>query len=309
MNLRLSILDQSPIPAGATPAHALAATLDLARVADTLGYHRYWVAEHHNSPSFAGTSPEILAATLLDRTQNLRVGTGGVLLPRYSALKVAEDFRLLTYLHPGRVDLGIGRAGGIADHFPEQVRDLLHHLAKPCDGYTPPPVWLLGAGTSSAGLAAELGTHFSYAHFLNPRLGGAAFDALRRGARSNDPIGASLAVRVITADTEAKAAELATSYLLWRSRKDLGHDEPIPSPSAARAHRWTGDEAQRAAHNRRAVIVGEPEQVHTALNTLAQTYGVDELVINTITHHPTDRLRSYELLSELFLTPAPIALR
>ncbi|WP_406284641.1 LLM class flavin-dependent oxidoreductase [Embleya sp. NBC_00896] len=312
--LRLSLLDQSPIPAGGTPADALAATLGLARTADRLGYHRYWVAEHHGSPSFAGTAPEILVATLLGHTRRLRVGTGGVLLPRYAPAKVAEVFRVLAALHPGRVDLGVGRAGGPAHRFPEQVAELLRRLTDPAQayqGYTAPPVWLLGAGTRSAELAAELGTRFAFAHFFNPGLGIGALDAFRAGPTGSDRTRSALAVRAIVADTEAEATELGTAYLLWRSRKDLGFDEPFPDRARTRAHRWTGDESDRAGHNARAVLTGTPERIRARLDELARAHGVDEIVVNTLTHDPADRVRSYELLAEAFGrtavdAPAPV---
>ncbi|WP_045306533.1 LLM class flavin-dependent oxidoreductase [Saccharothrix sp. ST-888] len=304
MTLRLSILDQSPVPADGTPADALRASLDVARAADGLGYHRYWVAEHHNSPSFAGTSPEILVTALLGETRRLRIGSGGVLLPRYDPYKVAEVFRVLAALHPGRVDLGIGRAGGPAQNFPQKVVELARLLAEPYEGYVPPELWLLGAGSGSAELAAALGTRFAFAHFLRPTLGRAALTAYRTGDRlpSDDaaPPRGALAVRVVTAETEAKAAELARSFLFWRSRKDLGDDRPFPSLAEVRAHRWTALEEERAADNSLALVSGTPEQVHAELSRLAAAHGVDELVVNTLTHDPADRIDSYRLLAETF---------
>ncbi|XES01384.1 MsnO8 family LLM class oxidoreductase [Streptomyces sp. S1D4-11] len=145
MTLRLSILDQSPIPAGGAPAEALIATLQLARSAEDLGYHRFWVAEHHGAAGFAGTAPEIMVASLLEHTRRLRIGSGGVLLPRYEPRKVAEVFRVLGALHPGRVDLGIGRAGGISRDFPRRFAEVIDLLGKPYPGYIPPTVWLLAA--------------------------------------------------------------------------------------------------------------------------------------------------------------------
>ncbi|WP_405010682.1 MsnO8 family LLM class oxidoreductase [Kitasatospora sp. NBC_01539] len=306
----LSVLDQSPVSEGGTPADALQATLGLAAEADALGYHRYWVAEHHDSPSFAGTAPEILVAALLGRTRRLRVGSGGVLLPRYPAPKVAEVFRLLAGLHPGRVDLGLGRAGGPGHRFPEQVAQVLRLVAQPYEGYRPPEVWLLGAGTGSAELASYLGTRFAFAHFLRPELADPAMRTYRQGGATaagdatggapGDATGGALAVRVIAADTEARARALAASFLLWRSRKDLGVDRPIGPPEDARRHRWTPAESERAAANSRALVAGTPEQVRAELLGLAAAHGVDEIVVNTVAHDPADRVASYRLLAEVF---------
>ncbi|WP_436775286.1 MsnO8 family LLM class oxidoreductase [Yinghuangia sp. YIM S09857] len=296
--LRLSVLDQSPVGEGSTPADALAATVTLAREADELGYHRFWTAEHHGTAGFAGTAPEILTAILLERTRHMRIGTGGVLLPRYEPAKVAEVFRVLAALHPGRVDLGVGRAGGPAHDFPTRVRALLDGLApEPDDPVPSPPVWLLGAGTRSARLAGELGTNFAFAHFFNPGLGAAAFE----GFGESDHGRRALAVRVVAADTDAEAAALADAYLLWRSRKDLGHDEPHPSVSVAARHRWTDDETARAAVNRRAIVHGTGDAVAEQLTALARAHGVGELVVNTLTQDPEVRLHSYRLLAKALL--------
>lgn len=301
MTPRLSILDQSPVGEGMSAADALAATVRLAQVADALGVTRFWVAEHHFSPSFAGSAPEILVAALLARTRHLRIGSGGVLLPRYESTKVAESFRVLAGLFPCRVDLGIGRAGGPADRFPRQVAELLEGLAPDArdlmpSGTVAPEVWLLGGGTSSAALAAELGTEFCFAHFLNPAPGVAALEAYRRGPHTR--LG-TIAVRVLVAEDEATASALARGLLLWRSRKDLGDDRPLPSAETVRGHRWTSAEMERAEVNSRSLIAGTPEQVRSALVRLADAHGVEELVVNTLTHDPEDRVRSYRLLADV----------
>src|SRR5437879_3899015 len=196
MTIRLSVLDQSPISEGGSVQDALRATVEAARVADDLGVTRYWLAEHHNSPGFAGVAPEALAGVLLAGTRRMRIGSGGVLLPRYSPVKVAEVFAMLAGLYPNRVDLGIGRAGGPADDFPMRVATLLRQLSDRRDLQ----VWLLGAGGTSAALAAELGTAFCYAHFLNPHDG---IDTLATYRSGGDR--AALAVRVFAAETDAKA--------------------------------------------------------------------------------------------------------
>ncbi|MFE4961185.1 MsnO8 family LLM class oxidoreductase [Streptomyces sp. NPDC056653] len=299
MTLRLSILDQSPIPAGGTPAEALIATLQLARRAESLGYHRFWVAEHHGAAGFAGTAPEIMVASLLEHTRQLRIGSGGVLLPRYKPLKVAEVFRVLGALHPGRVDLGIGRAGGAARDFPQRFAEVIDLLGTPYPGYIPPPVWLLGAGSGSARLAGALGIRYAFAHFLMPQLSTAALDAFH-GSTLHAPAQSALAVRVVVADTEAKARELTAGFLLWRSRKDLGHNEPFPSPATVRSHSWTAEEDARAGHNSQQLVAGTPHEVKAELTALARAHRVDEIIVNTLTHDPLDRLRSYELLAEAF---------
>ncbi|MFJ8589460.1 MsnO8 family LLM class oxidoreductase [Streptomyces sp. NPDC093595] len=319
MTVRLSVLDQSPVGEGFTHSDALRASVELAERADALGFTRYWVAEHHHSPGFAGTAPEILAGTLLSRTRRMRIGTGGVLLPRYEPLKVAEVFSVLASLHPGRVDLGLGRAGGPAARFPQQVQEVSRLLGlgggqgggagslPPLPPLVsaaeiPPRLWLLGAGTRSAALAGELGTSFAFAHFLAPDPGVVALEGYRQGLAASawGPQKGVLAVRVVTADTQERADGLALSLLLWRSRKDLGQDRPLPSVDAARRHRWSTAEAERAAVNSQALVTGTPERVREELERLATAHGVDELVINTLTHDPADRVRSYELLAQVF---------
>lgn len=309
----LSILDQSPVGEGFTSADALASTIEGAREAERLGYRRFWVAEHHWSPGFAGAAPEVLAAVLLARTSRIRIGTGGVLLPRYPAEKVAEVFGTLASLYPERVDMGIGRAGGPAERFPEQLSDLLGLLgmaggspqgrrvtALPA---VPPELWLLGAGTGSAQLAGALGSGFAFAHFLNPGSSGSALDTYRDGytrATGDRAPGGVLAVRAVTADTAERAEELALAMLLWRTRKDMGMDLPLPSAEEVRSHRWTPEETARAQVRRDSMVSGTPEEVRDTLAVLAKEHGVDELMVNTLTCDPAEQLRSYQLLAEAF---------
>jgi alkanesulfonate monooxygenase SsuD/methylene tetrahydromethanopterin reductase-like flavin-dependent oxidoreductase (luciferase family) len=293
---RLSILDQSPIGEGSTAADALRASVELAEAADELGVTRYWVAEHHGSPGFAGTAPEILVPILLGATRRMRIGSGGVLLPRYPARKVAEVFSILADLYPGRVDLGLGRAGGPAETFPHDVADLRRWLGDD------PQLWVLGASGSSAALAAEVGTAYAFAHFLNP---GPGLESMATYRELSPAPSSALAVRVIVADTESRANDLAASLLLWRSRKDLGDDRPIPAVETARNHRWTSAELERASFNSRALIAGTPDQVAPILTDLAQLHGTDELIANVLTHDPADRLRTYQLLAQVLGT-APV---
>ncbi|HEX5116554.1 MAG TPA: LLM class flavin-dependent oxidoreductase [Pseudonocardiaceae bacterium] len=289
MTPRLSVLDQSPVVEGGTPVDALRATVRLAAEVDQLGYTRYWLAEHHASPGFASTAPEVLAGVVLANTRHLRVGSRGVLLSRYPPAKVVETFALLSAIYPGRVDLGIGRTGGPAQDFPRKVAAVLTGLDVP----VPPQVWLLGSGTSSAELAAELGTAYCHAHCLNPL---STQDALV-AARLSDAAKA-VAVRVFVADTEAEASSLARGFLLWRSRKDLGDDQPLPAPDTVSEHRWSPAESARADVHLPSVVYGAPEQVRDTLVTLAARHGVDEIVVNTLIHDEAARLRSYRLLAE-----------
>ncbi len=330
--LRLSVLDQSPVRSGGTPADTVQETLELAQACDRLGYHRYWLAEHHSTPGLAGSSPEILIGQVAARTRRIRVGSGGVMLQHYSPLKVAENFRVLETLFPGRIDLGIGRApgsdqltaralqeGGGApglDRFPEQVADLIAflHDALPADhrfrsvqampaGPTAPEIWLLGSSDESAAIAAGLGTGFSFAHFINPDGGAEVTRAYARQFRPSAVLAAPLAsaaVFVICADTQFEARRLARSRELFLLRLYTGRAGPYPSVEEAENYPYTPREAALVEALRARSVAGTPEQVHEQLLALARDYGVGELVIVTITHDPKARLRSYELLAQAF---------
>lgn len=329
MSPALSVLDQCPVPAGSTAAEALAASLDLAAAAERLGYRRYWVAEHHNTPSLASASPEIVVAAVAARTSSIRVGSGGVLLPHYSPLKVAESFRLLHSLYPERIDLGVGRTpgtdpvaeaalqyrpGALGDeHFAEKVVDLLGFLdgdlgpAHPYAGVKAvpegpggPEVWILGSSSQGAACAAYLGLPFSFAHFITSRFGPQIVRAYRKGFAPSTRLAAprvSVAVAVVCADTEAEARRLATSVSLWRVGAERG---PILPPDAAAEVQLSDAEQARRAQHRADIVAGDPEQVRRALEDLAAAFEVDELVVLTVTHDPQARLRSYQLLAEAF---------
>jgi len=330
--LKLSVLDQSPVRQGVTPRDALLETIALARHVDALGYCRYWLAEHHSTAALAGCAPEIMVARVAAETRHLRVGSGGVMLSHYSSLKVAEQFRLLETLYPGRIDLGIGRAPGsdqltaIAlqhgpgalgiEHFPNQIADLLAFFegTMPTDhpfsrirltpeGDTNPEVWLLGSSDQSALFAAYFGLPFSFAHFITDELGPEIMAGYRRefrpAARLAGPQG-SVGVFVICADSEAEATRLAASRDLARLRQRRGIRAPFPPPEEALAHPWTEAERREVEHHRRRQIVGAPEQVKAGLEALAARYGVDEVVVLTICHDFAARLRSYTLLAEIF---------
>jgi len=337
--IALSVLDQSPIRAGGTPAQALADTVALARACDRLGYRRYWVAEHHASGGYAGTAPEILIGAIAAATGTIRVGSGGVMLSHYSSLKVAEQFRVLEALYPGRIDLGIGRAPGSdqrtamalahgaglrrSEYFPHQVNDLIDYLdggvpeGHPFHGVpampaidTAPEVWLLGSSDQSAMLASYFGCPFSFAQFIAGGGGEAVMHAYRNGyrpsARHPQPQ-ASVGVFAICAETDAAAERLAASRALWRVRRETSPDiPPFPSDEEAQAYVFSEREQAILARYRNRQVIGSPATVKARLEAIAEAHGVDELVVVTITHGFAARLRSYELLAEAFqLTPHP----
>jgi len=331
VSLKLSILDQSPVISGHTPAAAVAATLELARHAERLGYQRYWLAEHHAIAALADPCPEVLLARLGAETKRLRIGTGGVLLPYYSPFKVAEVFRMLEALYPGRVDLGIGRAPGgdarsahavggsqlpTAEDFPQRVWELVAHLdgALPEDhphrhvrlqpgGDTAPEVWLLGSSDYSGALAAQLGLRFAFAHFINPRGGDVVTRAYRErfqpSARESAPA-AIVCVFVICAADDAEAERLSASIDLRRLHMALGRDTPVPTLAEAERHRYTEEERRYVLGQRERAVIGGPETCRRALTALAERYAADEVMALTITGDYASRLRSYELLAEAF---------
>lgn len=332
----LSVLDQSPIRDGGTPAQAIAETIELAKATERLGYHRYWLAEHHSSQGLAGTAPEVLIARIAAETKTMRVGSGGVMLSHYSSLKVAEAFRVLEALYPGRIDLGIGRAPGSdqrtamalahgpgalgIEHFPQQIADLIMYVrgtptaghpfagirAMP-SGETNPDLWLLGSSDQSAAYAAHFGCAFSFAHFINDRGGPEVMAAYRQLFQPSSwlaaPVG-SIGVFVLCAETEAEAQRLAASRDLWRLRLDQGIIAPVPSVEEALSYPYSEPERRRIEFNRRRQVIGTPEQVKARLLELGELYGVDELVVVSICYDFKARVRSYELLADAFgLTP------
>lgn len=327
----LSVLDQSPISEGMSGADALRNTLDLARHVDRLGYSRYWVAEHHGTPMLASASPEALIGPIAAATSDsLRVGSGGVMLPHYSPLKVAETFSVLSALYPGRVDLGVGRAPGtdarttfalqrdrrqaMPDDFPDQLSELIAYLENdlpPEHPFAPlgqlpgrpelPELWLLGSSRQSAVWAAQLGVGYSFADFINP--GGAEIaavyrDRFTRGERLPHPR-VSVAVWAICAETDEEAQRLASSSRMTMSLLRQGRLIPVPPVEKALRYleeRDAGRPDQRGG-GRRAVI-GRPEKVRAELEEVAEAYGASEVMVVTITFDHAARLRSYELIAE-----------
>jgi len=329
--MRISVLDQSPVISGHTPAQAVHETLRLAQAADALGYHRYWLAEHHAIAALADPCPEILLARVAAGTSRIRVGTGGVLLPYYSPFKVAEQFRMLEALYPGRIDLGIGRAPGgdrltamamggghypDADRFPEQVQYLVAYLdrALPADhpfagvkvmpeGPTAPEVWLLGSSDYSGALAARLGLRFAFAHFISAEGGDAVMRDYKRHFRPSPrgPEPASLlCVFVICAETAEAAERLTASINLRRLNMDYGVNAPVPNHDEARSYPYTEADRRRIAHHGRRVVHGTPAEVRARLLELQAQHQADELMTITITGDYDSRLRSYELLADVF---------
>jgi luciferase family oxidoreductase group 1 len=332
-SLRLSVLDQSPISEGSTGAQALANTLDLARLADDLGYHRYWVAEHHGGPMLAGPSPEVLIGPIAAATRRLRVGSGGVMLPHYSPLKVAESFSLLAGLFPGRIDLGLGRAAGTdpvttfalqrdrrsaaPDDFPQQLSELLGYLDGRLAADHPfarlaatlpgrperPEPWLLGSSPQSAIWAGELGLPYAFADFINAE-GAAIARSYRERFRASEACAAAprtaVAVWTICAATDEEARRLAASSRM--AFKMLRRGELIAVPSPEKALRFLASEEGPPGPPgaaRRAVL-GSPPAVREELERVAAEYGADEVIAVTITFDHQARRRSYELLADVF---------
>jgi luciferase family oxidoreductase group 1 len=309
--MRLSILDQSPISEGSSGPEALQNTLDLARLGDELGYHRYWVAEHHGGLMLAGPSPEALIGPIASVTERIRVGSGGVMLPHYSPFKVAESFSVLSGLFPGRIDLGIGRAAGTdplttyalqrdrrdaaPDDFPQQLVELLGYLNDSLPGDHPfrhlpgslpglpekPEVWLLGSSHQSAIWAEELGLPYAFADFINPA--------------GPDPADI-VCVSAICAESDEEAERLAASGRMAFAMLRMGR--LIRVPPVQMALRFL--ETREPPTGRRAVL-GSPETVKRGLEEVAAAYKADEVMVVTITHDHAARRRSYELIAEAMI--------
>ncbi|RLP76779.1 LLM class flavin-dependent oxidoreductase [Mycetocola tolaasinivorans] len=301
-DLRLSILDQSPITDDLDRDATLRESLSLAELADREGYHRLWFAEHHNSLSFGGAAPEILTALALQLTSRIRVGTGGILLPLYAPQKVAESLGLLQRIHGDRVDIGVGRAAFAAMDFRERlegVRSLLPPGFPEAAREPEHRVWVLGAGGSSATLAGQLGAGYAQGHFLAPSATARGLHAYRE-AHESRPGFAILAVRAVTADTAEEARCLARAMALWRARKDLGIDGPIPSIERAAHGTWSEAERVRADVREAEILHGTPHLLAQRVRELAGIHGTDEVMVNTLTSDPRVRAHSYMLLAEAF---------
>jgi len=334
--MRLSVLDQSPVRSDGSAAEAVAETIALAKACERLGYHRYWLAEHHNTKSFAGSAPEVLIARVAAETKTIRVGSGGVMLTHYSPLKVAEQFRMLEILSPGRIDLGLGRAPGTdqrtaqalqagpqgwgIDAFPSQVHLLRQFLddaagvAMPDDhpyrgihaspmGPTRPEMWLLGSGIHSAVYAGELGLPFAHAHFISAEGSEEAVENYRHRFKPSSWCEAprlAMGVAALAAETEEEARRLSASRNLWVVRLLTGRPIAFPPPEEALDYPYTDQEKALLENIEARSTVGTPAQVKKRLMALAERHGAEELVIVTITYDAASRVRSYELLAKEF---------
>ena len=331
--MRVSVLDQSTVISGRSPDASIRESLALALLCEELGYHRYWVAEHHNSASIAGSAPEVLIAAIAATTSRIRVGSAGVMLPHYSALKVAEQFRVLEAIAPGRIDLGLGRAPGsdgltahalnpnaakAADLFPASVRDLLAWvsgtplpeghpfrsvIANPTGPSVPEP-WILGSSDYGAQVAAHFGLPYCFAHFITDGSGCAeALDVYRSlykpSARFPQPI-AAVTVWAMAADTEAEAERQFRSRGMWRLGRDRGVYNPLPSPEEAAEMPLSEMEAMKLERIKARALYGTKARLGALLRQLAAETQVDEIAVLTTVHDPAARQRSYALLAEEF---------
>ncbi|MCG2634455.1 MAG: LLM class flavin-dependent oxidoreductase [Gammaproteobacteria bacterium] len=336
-NFQLSVVDQAPIHGGGPDSLGIRDSVRLAQACDAAGYHRYWLAEHHNTPGYASPCPEVLVGHIAQATRRIRVGTGGVMLTHYSPYKVAETFRMLSVLHPDRIDLGLGRAPGgspltsaalshprptidAEQAYPQQVADLMGYLGDtlppehplaaakvvPKDGGNP-EIWLLGSAAGSSGLAAELGAGFVLALFIGTHDRPAEIiHAYQRSFRPNalrDKPAAGIAVATICAETEQEAQLIASTHTLWKVFAFRhGQIRPLLPPAQALDTLRGLSESDQAYFEEtlNTMVVGTPEQCRTELEALADTYSADEVFVVNVTYDFEPRLRSYELLAKAF---------
>jgi luciferase family oxidoreductase group 1 len=328
----LSVLDLAPVAAGSSPGQALLNTTELAKRTEELGYRRFWVAEHHNMPSIASSAPAVLIAHLAAATSTIRVGSGGVMLPNHAPLVVAEQFGTLEALHPGRIDLGIGRAPGTdqltalalrrtmeglnAEQFPQELMDLIGLFTggEGADGdggraritATPgrgdmPAVWLLGSSGYSAQLAGVLGLPFSFAHHFSSANTEPALALYRQNFRPSrwlERPQAMIAVNTICADTDERARWLAGPAALSFLRLRTGRPQPLATPEEAAAYPYTPGEREIAWGRFESQAIGSPDTVRSQLAGLLERTGADELMLTTMVYDITDRIRSFELVAE-----------
>jgi luciferase family oxidoreductase group 1 len=324
----LSILDLAPIGSGSTATTALSNTVELARIAERLGYTRFWLAEHHGMPSIASSSPEVLIAHVAAATERIRVGSGGIMLPNHAPLRIAEAFHTLEALHPGRIDLGIGRAPGTdpatlralrpfdAEQFPVQLTELLSlsrgdfpadHPFRTVrvvpDDVKLPPVWLLGSSGASAKFAGSLGLGYGFASHFSPTPPQPALHAYRESFQPSEWFERPhviLGISVVCAETDERADYLARSMDLTWVRLQRGEMGRLPSPEEATAYPYNELERAIVRNHRALVITGTPERVRARIEALVEETGADEVMISTMIHGHDSRMRSYELLAKAF---------
>jgi luciferase family oxidoreductase group 1 len=325
--MTLSILDVLPVLSGSNAAEAISRAADLARLADRSGYARLWYAEHHGMGGIASSSPELLIAHVAPLTRHVRIGAGGVMLPNHTPLQVVERYRTLETLHPGRIDLGIGRAAGtdpltaraLRSAPGDQVGRLIAELLAFADsgfpddhafksiGVTPegvrlPPIWMLGSSGGSARLAGQIGAGYAFAGHFSATPAAPAIAAYREAFAPSDDFPeprAILALSVICAETPAAARELSASIEILFQRMRTGDTGPVPSPAEARAAGWRADDPPRGPMAE-LLIAGTPAEVRDRIERAVRESGADEAMIMTIVHDPEARLQSYELLAEAF---------
>ena len=332
----LSVLDLSPVSAGSTGAQALRRSLDLAQACDRLGYTRYWLAEHHNLPAIASSAPDIMIGQIAAVTKNIRVGSGGVMLPNHAPLMVAERFKVLEALYPGRIDLGLGRAPGTdpatsyalrrrqgiseEDDFLERFQELMlletrgfpqghpfHNVRAMPHDVKLPPIFLLGSSDYSANLAAQIGAAFAFAHHF------AAFDAVEamriyrgnfRPSEAHPQPFAILGTAAVCADSDEEAERLASTIDLHQVRRARGEYLPLASPEEALAYEYSPAERRVIEKARKRLFVGSHNSVRDQLAPLIAETAADEVMVTTLVHDHTARVRSYELLAQAFALKA-----
>jgi luciferase family oxidoreductase group 1 len=324
--LALSVLDLAPVGSGSTASQALRNTVELARLAERLGYTRFWLAEHHGMPSIASSSPEVLIAHVAAATERIRVGSGGIMLPNHAPLRIAEAFHTLEALHPGRIDLGIGRAPGTdpvtssalrpfdPEQFPAQVVELLnlsrrafpedhpfHKVRVVPDDVRLPPVWILGSSGATARFAGSLGLGYGFASHFSPTPARPAIDAYREAFRPSEWFERPhviVAVSVFCAETDERADYLARSMDLAWVRLRRGEFGRLPSPEEALAYDYTPYDLAVVRKQRELAIVGSPERVRERIEAVIRETGADEIMISSMIHDHEARMRSYELVAE-----------
>ena len=328
MSVALSVLDLAPVVSGGSAADAFRNMVELARLTERLGFTRYWLAEHHGMPSIASSAPEILIEHVASATARIRVGSGGIMLPNHAPLRIAEAFHTLETLHPGRIDLGVGRAPGTdpvtssalrpfdAEQFPQQLAELtalsrgefpeghpFHRVRVVPEGVALPPVWLLGSSGASARLAGQLGMGYAFASHFSPAPAAPPLQAYRDAFQPSDAFPrphAIIAASVVCAETEDEAERLATSMQLAWVRLQRGQFRPLPTPEEAAAYDYTPQDRAVVAGYRRLQVVGTPAQVRERLDALVTEAPADEVMVTTVVHDHAARLRSYELLAGEF---------